>query len=52
MLYNLSESQIPIAMTTVPNDMALNKIRWDHDGRKAALGARNGTVFVYDIGKV
>jgi dynein intermediate chain len=47
--------QVPVVSTEVgrnENDKgkALNKIQWDKDGRRAAIGSSDGHVHVYDIG--
>lgn len=31
---------------------ALNKINWDKEGRKTAIGSSDGRVHIYDIGEV
>lgn len=31
---------------------ALNKINWDKDGRRTAIGSSDGRVHIYDIGEV
>ncbi|CAG8557302.1 14171_t:CDS:10 [Ambispora leptoticha] len=55
-LWNLnSDTEIPIVSTQVGGNSggrALNKINWDKDGRRVAIGASDGRVHVYDIGEL
>lgn len=44
--------QEPIVSTSVGSGKALNKISWDKEGRKTAIGSSDGRVYVYDIGEV
>ena len=30
----------------------MNKLAWDTDGKKVAMGSSDGHVYVYDIGEV
>ena len=36
----------------VGSGKALNKIQWDKDGRKVAIGSSDARVHVYDVGEV
>jgi dynein intermediate chain len=45
------DTEVPIATTKV-GDRALNKIQWDKEGKRAAIGSSDGRVHVYDVGEV
>ncbi|KAI9307248.1 WD40-repeat-containing domain protein [Cunninghamella echinulata] len=52
-LWNLNvNTEEPIVSTAVGSGKALNKIAWDKDGRKTAIGSSDGHVYVYDIGEM
>ena len=51
-LYNLAISEVPIATEVVPNKKALNKLGWDKEGRHVGLASIDGSLSVYDTGKV
>ncbi|CAG8436538.1 6210_t:CDS:10 [Ambispora gerdemannii] len=52
-LWNLnSDTEIPVVSTQVGGGRALNKLNWDKDGRRVAIGASDGRVHVYDIGEM
>ncbi|KAH6569500.1 hypothetical protein BASA62_004871 [Batrachochytrium salamandrivorans] len=51
-LYNLAISDMPIVSEVMPNKKALNKISWDKEGRRVGLASIDGTLSVYDIGKL
>ena len=36
----------------VGNGKALNKIQWDKEGRKVAIGSSDARVHIYDVGEV
>ena len=38
--------------TSVGSGRALNKLAWDKEGNKTAIGSSDGRVYVYDIGEV
>ena len=38
--------------STQVSGRALNKIVWEKDGHKVAIGGASGDVFVYDVGEV
>lgn len=43
---------MPTLSVQTPSTKALNKLAWDRkDGRRAALGSSDGTVYIYDIGE-
>ncbi|CAG8820548.1 1799_t:CDS:2, partial [Cetraspora pellucida] len=43
---------VPIVNTQVGQGKALNKIQWDKEGRKTAIGSSDGRVHIYDIGEL
>jgi dynein intermediate chain, cytosolic len=45
-------AQAPIRTITVGDGRALNRVRWDVEGRKLAVGGADGAVYVYDVGEV
>ncbi|ORX94506.1 WD40 repeat-like protein [Basidiobolus meristosporus CBS 931.73] len=50
-LWNLnSDTEVPTVRTVVGSGRGLNKIEWDKEGRKAAIGSSDGHLYVYDIG--
>ncbi|CAO3609534.1 unnamed protein product [Cunninghamella blakesleeana] len=52
-LWNLNvNTEEPIVSTPVGSGKALNKISWDKEGRKTAIGSSDGRVYVYDIGEM
>ncbi|CAO3625999.1 unnamed protein product [Cunninghamella echinulata] len=52
-LWNLNvNTEEPTVSTAVGSGKALNKIAWDKDGRKTAIGSSDGHVYVYDIGEM
>ncbi|CAG8450274.1 9265_t:CDS:10 [Diversispora eburnea] len=49
-VWNLNDDpEIPIVNTQVGTGRALNKLQWDKDGKRAAIGASDGRVHVYDL---
>lgn len=38
--------------TSVGSGRALNKLAWDKEGNKTAIGSSDGRVYLYDIGEV
>lgn len=44
-------SETPISSYS-PSVTALNKIRWDKEGRRIAVGSSDGTVYIHDVGKL
>ncbi|RIA81178.1 WD40-repeat-containing domain protein [Glomus cerebriforme] len=51
-LWNLNDdTEVPIASKKV-GDRALNKLQWDKEGRRAAIGSSDGRVHIYDIGEL
>ncbi|CAJ0752382.1 15203_t:CDS:2, partial [Entrophospora sp. SA101] len=52
-VWNLNdETEVPIASTQVGQGRALNKLCWDKEGKKAAIGSSDGRVHIYDIGEL
>ncbi|CAG8654521.1 14087_t:CDS:2, partial [Acaulospora morrowiae] len=52
-LWNLNvDAEVPIVSTQVGQGRALNKIQWDKEGRKTAIGSSDGRVHIYDIGEL
>ncbi|CAB4473706.1 WD40 repeat-like protein [Rhizophagus irregularis] len=53
-LWNLNvDTEVPIVSTQVGSQAkALNKINWDKEGRKTAIGSSDGRVHIYDIGEL
>ena len=52
-LWNLNaDTEEPFVSTSVGSGRALNKIAWDKEGNKTAIGSSDGRVYVYDIGEV
>ncbi|KAG9300617.1 hypothetical protein G9A89_005217 [Geosiphon pyriformis] len=52
-IWNLNaDTEVPVVNTQVDTGRALNKINWDKDGRRVAIGASDGRVHVYDIGEM
>jgi dynein intermediate chain len=47
-----ADTEEPFVSTQVGSGKALNKIAWDKEGRKTAIGSSDGHVYVYDIGEV
>lgn len=49
----LAAEQGPIRSIRVCADgRALNRVRWDADGRKLAVGGADGAVYIYDVGEL
>ncbi|CAG8714341.1 6370_t:CDS:2, partial [Acaulospora morrowiae] len=52
-LWNLNDdTEVPIVNTHVGSGRALNKLQWDKEGRRAAIGSSDGRVHIYDIGEL
>ncbi|CAG8675519.1 3724_t:CDS:10, partial [Gigaspora rosea] len=52
-VWNLNnDTEIPVVNTQVGNGRALNKLQWDKEGRRAAIGSSDGRVHVYDVGEL
>lgn len=52
-LWNLNaDTEEPFVSTQVGSGKALNKLAWDKEGKKTAIGSSDGHVYVYDIGEV
>ncbi|KAI8324921.1 WD40-repeat-containing domain protein [Choanephora cucurbitarum] len=52
-LWNLNaDTEEPFVSTQVGSGKALNKIAWDKEGKKTAIGSSDGYVYVYDIGEM
>jgi len=45
-------AQVPTVSTLVAPDAprGLNKLAWDREGKRAALGSSDGQLHIYDIG--
>lgn len=51
-LWNINtDTEVPISSTKV-GDRALNKIQWDREGKRAAIGSSDGRVHIYDVGEL
>ena len=44
--------KVPTVRINVGSGKALNKLEWEKEGSKAAIGSSDGTLHVYDIGEV
>ena len=52
-LWNLNaDTEESFANTQVGSGKALNKLAWDKEGKKTAIGSSGGHVYVYYIGEV
>ena len=51
-IFNLNQSESPVATDEIPTKKALNKVKWSVDGRRTAVGSNDGTVYIYDVGMV
>lgn len=52
-LWNLNtDTEVPTISALVGSGKALNKVRFDRDGRKVACGSSDGHIYVYEIGEV
>uniref|UniRef100_A0A1D1Z0P9 Cytoplasmic dynein 1 intermediate chain 1 n=1 Tax=Anthurium amnicola TaxID=1678845 RepID=A0A1D1Z0P9_9ARAE len=52
-LWNLNmDTEVPVVGLNVGSGKALNKIQWDKEGRKVAIGSSDAKVHVYDIGEL
>ncbi|TPX32838.1 hypothetical protein SmJEL517_g04142 [Synchytrium microbalum] len=52
-VYDLTqEAEVPTVSIHVGNGMALNKLDWDKEGRRTALGSSDGYLYVYDVGEL
>ncbi|KAI9022707.1 WD40-repeat-containing domain protein [Phycomyces nitens] len=52
-LWNLNaDTEEPFVSTPVGSGKALNKLAWDKEGKKTAIGSSDGRVYVYDIGEI
>ncbi|KAJ2964819.1 hypothetical protein NQZ79_g365 [Umbelopsis isabellina] len=52
-LWNLNtDTEEPYVSTVVGSGKALNKLAWDQDGKKTAIGSSDGKVYVYELGDV
>ncbi|KAG2224343.1 hypothetical protein INT45_006743 [Circinella minor] len=52
-LWNLNaDTEEPFVSTSVGSGRALNKLAWDKEGNKTAIGSSDGRVYVYDIGEI
>ncbi|CAG8466029.1 3650_t:CDS:10 [Dentiscutata erythropus] len=51
-VWNLNVDTEPIVNTQVGQGKALNKIQWDKEGRRTAIGSSDGRVHIYDIGEL
>lgn len=49
---NKHVTQEPYVSTSVGSGRALNKLAWDKEGNKTAIGSSDGRVYLYDIGEV
>lgn len=44
--------QEPYVSTMVGSGKALNKLAWDKDGKRTAIGSSDGRVYIYELGDV
>ena len=44
--------QGPIRSIAVGEGHALNRVRWDSEGRKVAVGGADGALYIFDVGEV
>ncbi|RKP08796.1 WD40-repeat-containing domain protein [Thamnocephalis sphaerospora] len=52
-LWNLNvDTEVPVVSVAPGSGRALNKVSWEKEGRKAAVGSVDGYVHVYDIGEM
>ncbi|KAI7861592.1 WD40-repeat-containing domain protein [Spinellus fusiger] len=52
-LWNLNaDTEEPFVSTPVGSGKALNKLAWDKEGKRTAIGSSDGRVYVYDIGEI
>ncbi|CAO3658598.1 unnamed protein product [Umbelopsis vinacea] len=52
-LWNLNaDTEEPYVSTMVGSGKALNKLAWDKDGKKTAIGSSDGRVYVYELGDI
>ncbi|KAI8393869.1 WD40-repeat-containing domain protein [Radiomyces spectabilis] len=52
-LWNLNaDTEEPLISTPVGPGNALNKLAWDAEGRKTAIGSSDGKVYIHDIGEI
>ncbi|KAJ3036586.1 hypothetical protein HDV00_002546 [Rhizophlyctis rosea] len=52
-LYNLNQDfEVPIVSVPVTNGKALNKLKWDREGQKTAVGSSDGHVYLHNVGEV
>ncbi|KAJ1565793.1 hypothetical protein HK405_011594, partial [Cladochytrium tenue] len=52
-IYDLNQdAEVPSASVMVGSGKALNKLQWDKEGRKAAIGSSDGQLYVYDVGEM
>ncbi|CDS03474.1 hypothetical protein LRAMOSA00876 [Lichtheimia ramosa] len=52
-LWNLNaDTEEPYVSTSVGSGRALNKLAWDKEGNKTAIGSSDGRVYLYDIGEI
>ena len=47
-----ANTEEPFVSTWVGSGKALNKLTWDKEGKKAAIGSCDEHVYVYNIGEV
>ncbi|KAJ3216329.1 hypothetical protein HDU67_009680 [Dinochytrium kinnereticum] len=46
------ETEVPVASTIVGNGKALNKLDWDKEGKKVAIGSSDAHCYIYDLGEL
>ncbi|KAJ3184802.1 hypothetical protein HDU85_001481 [Gaertneriomyces sp. JEL0708] len=52
-VYDLNQDvEVPISSISVGSGKSLNKLAWDKEGRKTAVGASDGYIYVYDLGDI
>ncbi|KAJ3148765.1 hypothetical protein HDU89_004615 [Geranomyces variabilis] len=52
-IYDLnSEIEVPTVSLTTGTGRALNKLAWDKEGRRTALGSSDGQLYIYDLGEI
>ncbi|KAI8810081.1 WD40-repeat-containing domain protein [Cladochytrium replicatum] len=52
-LYQLNqEFEVPVVSVNVGNGRPLNRLEWDRDGKRTAIGSVDGHIYVHDIGEM
>ncbi|KAI8821110.1 WD40-repeat-containing domain protein [Fimicolochytrium jonesii] len=52
-IYNLNQDvEVPIVRIPVGSGGGLNKLAWDKEGQRTAIGSADGQIHVYDLGEI